>query len=84
MPIPFYFTFGTSKHFPFVGGWVEIWAVSKSAAIKVFRNHYPDKNEGIVNCASIYNADEFAASGMANGNRGASCHQVIDFEGFTI
>lgn len=43
-------------------------------AIKVFRKHYPDKHEGIVNCCDIYSEDYFSKTCMVDGNLGAKCH----------
>lgn len=73
----YYFTFGTSKQFPFCGGWVEIIAPDRPAAVKTFRSEYPDIHEGIVNCSDIYTEEDFLRSGMTSGNFGASCHRTL-------
>lgn len=73
----YYFTFGTSEQFPFCGGWVDVIAPSRSAAVRTFREKYPDVNEGIVNCAGIYTSDQFSRLEMANGNLGAGCHEIL-------
>ena len=73
----FYFTFGTSKEYPFCGGWVEILAENRSNAIAVFREHYPDRHTGVLNCCDIYTEQEFLDSHMLSGNRGACCHSVF-------
>ena len=71
----FYFTFG-NEGYPYAGGWVEILAESRSEAVKVFRQHYPDRYEGMVNCCDIYSEDSFKKTCMVNGNLGAKCHAV--------
>lgn len=73
----YYFTFGTSEQFPFCGGWVEVFAPTRAAAVSTFRAKYPDVNEGIVNCSDIYTADQFSRSEMVNGNLGACCHEIL-------
>lgn len=75
----FYFTFGTSEQFPYYGGWVEVIAPDRSAAVKTFRAKHPDVHEGIVNCSDIYTAAQFENSGMVNGNLGAFCHEVLSY-----
>lgn len=75
----FFFTYGTSEQFPFVGGWTEVHAPSKRAAIAAFRAVHPDVNEGVANCSSIYNEVDFVYDDMyTKGNFGAHCHEVID------
>lgn len=76
----FYFTFGTSEQFPFRGGWVEIFAPSRAAAVKTFREKYPDVNEGIVNCSDIYTSAQFECSKMVSGNLGAFCHETLFYQ----
>ena len=71
------FTFGTSKQFPYIGGWVKVNAPDYKAAVMTFRAKYPDVNEGIINCSDIYTAEQFAKSEMADGNLGAGCHEVL-------
>lgn len=73
----FYFTFGTSEQFPFRGGWVEVVAPSRKAAVRTFRSKYPDVHKGIVNCSDIYTAEQFACSKMVEGNLGAGCHETL-------
>lgn len=55
----FYYTFGTAEQFPHKHGWVEVKAEDRTKADKLFRAHYPDKNPGVLNCAFVYNKDEF-------------------------
>lgn len=76
----FYFTFGTSEQFPFYGGWVEVLAPNYNAAVKTFRAKHPDIHEGIVNCSDIYTAAQFERSEMADGNLGASCHEILFYQ----
>ena len=76
----FYFTFGTSKQFPFCGGWVEVVAPDHKTAVQTFRAKHPDVNEGVVNCSDIYTAEQFSKSEMVNGNLGASCHETLHYQ----
>ncbi len=76
----FFFTFGTSDKFPFCGGWVEVIAPNRAAAIKLYRSRHPDVNEGIINCSEIYTEEQFQKSEMVNGNLGASCHEVLCYQ----
>lgn len=39
----YYFTYATSHSFPFLGGWTEIEAPSKDAAIQLFNHLHPNK-----------------------------------------
>lgn len=73
----YYFTLGTSRKFPFRGGWVEVIAPDRKAAVRMFRSKYPDVNEGVVNCSDIYTADQFSRTGMVDGNLGAGCHDIL-------
>lgn len=75
----FFFTFGLSEKFPFCGGWIEVIAPNRHTAVSLFRSKYPDIHEGIVNCSDIYTSDEFEKTGMAAGNLGACCHEVLCF-----
>lgn len=72
----FYFTYGT-EGFPYVGGWTEVEAETRAAACAVFRIYHPDKIKGVLNCSDVYDQNEFMASGMIDGNRGACCHERI-------
>lgn len=75
----FYFTFGEYKPFPYQNGWVEVEAPTKSAAIKTFKEKYPNpRNENVVNCSFIYNEEEFNKTSMAKyGNYGVYCHETL-------
>lgn len=75
----FYFTFGTSEQFPYCGGWVEVLAPDYHAAVKTFRKKYPDIHKGMVNCSDIYTEEQFKKSEMADGNLGATCHEVLTY-----
>ena len=74
----FYYTFGTASQFPYRGGWVEVYANDREDANKKFRAYFPDYNDGIYNCSSIYEESNPAVAGMLKeGNLGAFCHRVI-------
>jgi hypothetical protein len=74
-----FFTFGSSKQFPFEMGYITITAPSVNMAIEEFRRHYPDVNEGVINCADYYYWEGAKARIREHGN-GAGCHRVIVVE----
>lgn len=55
----YYYTYGSDREYPFIGGWTEVEAVSRKAANKLFRMVHPDKTPGILNCASVYTEEQF-------------------------
>ena len=66
----YYFTYGTEGH-PFRGGWTKIEAPSRKIACMIFRALHPDKIEGILNCCSVYDTNEFLRTQMwREGNFG--------------
>ena len=75
----FYFTFGTSPLFPYQVGWVEVIADNYEQASNKFRTRFPDRNDGLLNCAFSYSESFWKNTIMAesNNNMGASCHEVI-------
>lgn len=76
----FYFTYGTSGQ-PFFGGWTVVQAPNFKAAVAAFRTFHPDKTEGIVNCSSIYDEEQFQQTRMFHsGNFDIYCHETITLE----
>ena len=76
----FYYTFGTSSSFPFQKGYVKVNAVDQKAADALFRQAYPDKTPGILNCAWTYNEDTFQKMLERNPDMPADwkvCHNTI-------
>ena len=74
----FYFSFGTSEHFPHQMGWVEVRAKDRMEACEMFSSHYP-KHDGLINCAFVYDEREWRRAGMDRENAlGHVCHQTID------
>lgn len=55
----YYFTFGSHEQFPYQNTYLTVEAPSRALAIKEYRKHYPDVNRDIVNCAFIYNEQEW-------------------------
>ena len=56
----YYYTFGTAKHFPFSKyDFVKVTAENALAADEMFRSIYPDNTPGIINCAFVYEENEF-------------------------
>lgn len=73
----FYFTYGTEGQ-PFYGGWTEIEAPDMRSACGLFRAVHPDREDGFLNCSSVYEEDDFKKSVMYKyGNFGARCHERI-------
>lgn len=70
----FYFTYGSSKSYPFQGGWTEVTAPNKKLAIGVFNAVHPPRVENIINCAFVYDEETFKNFEMAKtGNLGKFC-----------
>lgn len=74
----FYFSFGTSKGFPFRLGHVAVRAENREQACELFRSHYPDRHKGVLNCAFVYSESEWRETTMAKDEPGQVCHQTID------
>lgn len=74
----FYFTYGTDPAYPFEGGWTTVIAPDRLAATALFRIYHPDRTKGIVNCADIYDEENFKSTDMfVKGNFGSNCHETI-------
>ena len=73
----FYFTYGTSKVFPFRGGWTRVTAPSINVALSAFVAVHPNVN-GHLNCAFYLTEDKFNETLMPkNGVCGAFEHEHI-------
>ena len=76
----FYFTYGTEGQ-PFAGGWTEVVAPNSHAACCAFRAYHPDKHEGILNCAGVYDEARFVETEMyQTDNFGARCRETITLQ----
>lgn len=74
----FFFTFGSKEVYPYEGGWVEVYAKDKKETSEKFSCKYPDRKNGLLNCACVYSKEEFFKNGMGTGgNRGYYCHDII-------
>lgn len=76
----YYFTYGSDKSFPYQSGWTMVLAQNRLAAVAAFDVYHPRSESayGCVNCADIYEAEEFEATKMYHqGNRGGFCQEVI-------
>ena len=74
----FYYTFGSDECFPFQSGWVEVNADSLGEANDMFRSYFADRN-GALNCAFVYNSEEWAQTPMAQSDAPEQiCHMKID------
>ncbi len=71
------FSFGTSKQFPFQGGYIIINAADRQEAIQEFRKRYPDVHQGILNCSDVYTSPEKISDFKRDGNLGKGCHLYI-------
>ena len=75
------FTFGNDKQFPYQNGYVTVEAKDREQALAYFRSRFPDKTEGVLNCAFVYyegQDDETIAKVEKDGNFKAGCHEYID------
>ncbi len=73
----FYFTYGTEGQ-PFVGGWTEVEAPNAHAAAVAFSIFHPNKIGDLLNCASVYDEEQFKRTKMyQHGNFGHRCHETI-------
>lgn len=55
----FYFTFGSDPGFPYPNAYIIILAENEPDAIKKFRGKFPDRNEGVINCAFWYTEEQW-------------------------
>lgn len=74
----FYFTYGTSRQYPYHGGWTEVVANTEREAICAFRAYHPDFRPNVLNCCDCYREADFKITKMyTEGNFGARCHERI-------
>lgn len=74
----FYFTYGESAAFPFVGGWTLVEADNMMQAMAAYAVYHPTPEGAFAPYAGVYNEDEFWKTKMPKtGNRGKYCHEVI-------
>lgn len=74
----FYFTYGSEGH-PFVGGWTEVEAPDEDMACTIFQMVHPNKEDGFLNCCSVYEEEQFKRTSMygPKGNFGRRCMETI-------
>lgn len=77
--VSYYFTFGSSSEFPYRNGYLIVKAYNKSDAVSIFRSYFPDRTEGVVNCAFIYNQEEWEETTMGDLPY-YPCYQVLEYE----
>lgn len=74
----YYFTFGSNKTQPFMGGWTVVHADSWEEAVNKFCEVHPKTADGSINCAFMYDENEFKRTKMyTNGNCGKFEQEVI-------
>lgn len=57
---PFYFTFGSSKQFPFQSGYIVLYAEDIKAAARKFQSLYPNPYEpDVLNCSDYYSLEKW-------------------------
>lgn len=81
----YYFTYGCDKAesgHPFEGGWTIVEAPDFTAALMMFRAVHPDLIEGKLNCCSVYHAESWGQTIMAQQGHsfGHACHERIVWE----
>lgn len=73
----FYFTYGIGGN-PFYGGWTVIEAPTRPIACTIFKMIHPCKSSSLLNCASVYDEDNFQQTSMYKvGNFGYRCHERL-------
>lgn len=60
----FYFTFGSDSGFPYQNTYLIVIAKTLHEAIGKFRNKYPDRHKGCVNCAFWYTEKQWESVNM--------------------
>ena len=50
----FFYTFSSDPQFPYKNGWIEVHAETLEEEHEKFRSRFPDRHNGIDNCASFY------------------------------
>lgn len=74
----YYFTYGTDYNYPYQSGWTRILAPTRPCAIALFRAYHPDIFLDTINCAGIYDEEEFKDTSMyKHGNFGAKENEAI-------
>lgn len=78
--LPFYFTYGSYRNYPFQGGWTIVLAVDLKNAVQKFRVVHPDFHDNTVNCASFYTEEQWMEDSdmWATGNLGKFAQELID------
>ena len=56
----YYFTYGTDKSQPYRLGNTLVVASSRASAVNMFRSRHKDISPCVINCAGIYDSDEFS------------------------
>ena len=75
----YYFTYGQNETQPFMGGWTVVHANSYAEAIDKFNTIHPMTKGGFINCAFVYDENEFKQTKMyTNGNFGKFEQEVIE------
>ena len=65
----YYFTFGSSKQFPYKNTYLIVVASSYYDAVKRFREKYPDVNQNCMNCSDCYDERQWKEVGQYYTNR---------------
>lgn len=55
----YYFTFGSSKNFPYQNGYMVVMAEYLHEALNAFRNKYPGTDQTTINCSDYYDESEW-------------------------
>lgn len=72
----YYFTFGSDIKYPYQNGYIIVQADNLNQAIEKFRNKYPDRNKGVVNCAFWYSHQQWKNTTMCK-NKIYPCYKTI-------
>ena len=74
----YFYTFGTDPGFPYREGGVEVRANAWEEAHEKFRARFPDRHEGILNCAFFYDAEQWARMDPEHTWHSWKLHEVIE------
>ena len=63
--MPYYFTFGSSRSFPYQNTYIVIMAADFGDAVRAFRDKFPDIHENCLNCSFWYDKKAWEKSGKS-------------------
>jgi len=82
----YYYTFGTDDTQPYQKGWVEVQAENRLQSDFLFRMRHPDRYPGALNCASVYDQEQFKRvfESYKASPDWCICHETIGLQAIQI